>query len=73
MLRLEIPYLFSNCNEKVLYTDVDVMFLDDPSKYIFDTQLFAFSSEFEYDNFVNINTGVIILDLDGAKKEFQEF
>ena len=73
MLRLEIPSLFANYNEKVLYTDVDVMFCDDPSKYIFDTQLFAFSSEFEYDNFVNINTGVMILDLAGAKKEFPEF
>ena len=73
MLRLEIPSLFANCDEKVLYTDVDVLFYDDPSKYIFDTQLFAFSSEFEFDNFVNINTGVMILDLAGAIKEFPEF
>ncbi len=42
MLGLEIPSLFPNCNEKVLYTDEDVMFCDDPSKYVFDTQLFPF-------------------------------
>ncbi len=73
MLRLEIPSLFPNFNEKVLYTDVDVMFFDDPSRYIYDTRLFAFSSEFEYDNFVNINTGVMILNLASAMQEFPEF
>jgi len=73
MLRLDIPMIFSELDEQILYTDVDIMFLDDPSKYTFETSLFAFSSEFEYNNFININTGVMILNLAAARRGFPAF
>jgi len=72
-LRLDIPNILKDFNETILYTDVDVIFLDDPSKYSLETTLFAFSSEFIYDNFKDINTGVMLLNLSTAKEVFPEF
>jgi lipopolysaccharide biosynthesis glycosyltransferase len=73
MLRLDIPMIFESSNEKILYTDVDVMFLDDPSKYQYDCELFAFSSEFDYDDFERINTGIMVLNLQDARQRFTDF
>ena len=73
ILRLDIPTVFSSSTEQILYTDVDTMFLDDPSNYKFDKPLFAFSSEFNYDNFERINSGVMILNLEGARHAFPSF
>jgi lipopolysaccharide biosynthesis glycosyltransferase len=73
MLRLDIPEIFATCSESILYTDVDVIFQDDPSNYLFDTKLFAFSPEFDIDDFVNINTGVMILNLQSARDHFPLF
>ena len=72
MLRLDIPLIFEGLNENILYTDVDVMFLDDPSKYRYDCELFAFSSEFDYDNFKLINTGIMVLNLQYARQQFTD-
>jgi lipopolysaccharide biosynthesis glycosyltransferase len=73
MLRLDIPEVFGEYTEQILYTDVDIMFLDDPSKYRYDVNLFAFSSEFQFDNFNDINTGVMVLNLPNAKRDFPDF
>ncbi len=73
MLRLDIPELFGEYTEQVLYTDVDIIFLDDPSKYRYDISLFAFSSEFQFDNFDDINTGVMVFNLPNAKRDFPDF
>jgi lipopolysaccharide biosynthesis glycosyltransferase len=70
MLRLDIPSIFESSDETCLYTDVDVIFLDDPGKYRLETKLVAFSTEFEYDNFDVINAGVMLINLLEAKKEF---
>jgi hypothetical protein len=73
MLRLDIPYLFKESTEQILYTDVDIIFLDDPSKYRYEANIFAFSSEFEFNNFEDINTGVMILNLPNARQVFPDF
>lgn len=73
MLRLDIPSIFKDVDELVLYTDVDVMFLDDPVKYAFRTETFAFSSEFQFDNFKDINTGVMLLNVQAARSTFPLF
>ena len=70
MLRLDIPSILESSDETCLYTDVDVMFLDDPGNYLLETKLVAFSTEFEYDNFDLINAGVMLINLSEAKKEF---
>ena len=72
-LRLDIPEIFSGLNEPLLYTDVDVMFNNDPSDYTFPVHLFAFSSEFIYDDFKNINTGVMVINITRAHEEFPAF
>ena len=72
-LRLDIPELFPGLNGQVLYTDVDVVFLGDPSLYTFPVSLFAFSSEFDFEDFARINSGVMILDLVRAREVFPEF
>jgi len=73
MLRLDIPSLFTTTDEVLIYTDVDVIFMDDPTKYTLNTELFAFSSEFRFEDFENVNTGVMLLRLDGAQKVFPKF
>jgi hypothetical protein len=73
MLRLDIPMLFPQLTGQILYTDVDVMFLDDPSRYLFNSSIFACSSEFQFDDFQNINSGVMILNLEAAKQLFPDF
>ena len=72
MLRLDLPSIFSGLDETILYTDVDVMFLDDPGKYYLATNSFAFSSEFDMHDFVNINTGVMLLNLSKSKEAFTQ-
>jgi hypothetical protein len=73
MLRLDIPNIFKGMSGQVLYTDVDVLFLDDPGKYRFQVDLFGFSSEINFDDFKKVNTGVMILDLEKSRRLFPDF
>lgn len=72
-LRLDIPEIFNDFEGKLLYTDVDVIFSDDPGRYSFPVNIFAFSSEFDFNDFVNINTGTMILDLARSREVFPKF
>jgi lipopolysaccharide biosynthesis glycosyltransferase len=73
MLRLDIPRLFQNSMETCLYTDVDVMFLDDPGRYKLETNFLAFSTEFTFDDFSQINAGVMLINIPLAAKVFPPF
>ena len=71
MLRMDLPEIVSS-NETILYTDTDVLFLSDPSIYQFPCGIFAAGPEFAIDNFVDINTGSMIINLENARHSFRE-
>lgn len=68
-LRLDIPDLIAS-DEIILYTDCDVMFLADPSAFELKTNFFAVAPEFAIDDYININTGTMVLNLNEARKSF---
>jgi lipopolysaccharide biosynthesis glycosyltransferase len=70
-LRLDIPSLFPAV-EEALYTDVDVMFLKDPTKYRLKTQTLALAPEFDIENFSSVNTGSMLLNCKGTSHLFEE-
>ncbi len=70
-LRLDIPELISG-DETILYTDCDVMFLSDPTIFELKTNFFAVAPEFSVTDYLNINTGAMVLNLGAARKSFVE-
>ncbi len=68
-LRLDIPNLFED-NGNLLYTDCDVYFEKDPSSFELKTNHIAVAPEFSINDYVNINTGSMIINLEQAKIRF---
>jgi lipopolysaccharide biosynthesis glycosyltransferase len=71
MLRLDLPDIL-NVDQTILYTDTDVMFLSDPSKYLLETSSFAVGPEFDINNFHKINTGSMLINLKNCRKSFKD-
>ena len=71
MLRLDLPDLLIS-DETVLYTDTDVIFLSDPSRYICETSSFAVGPEFDINNFSKINTGSMLINLLQCRNSFMD-
>jgi lipopolysaccharide biosynthesis glycosyltransferase len=70
-LRLDIPELFPALGE-ALYTDLDVMFLKDPTRYSLKTETIALAPEFDIENFDAVNTGAMLFNCRGARQVFKE-
>ena len=70
-LRLDIPSLFPALDE-ALYTDVDVMFLKDPTHFRLKTQTLALAPEFDIENFDAVNTGSMLFHCRGVRNLFKE-
>lgn len=70
-LRCDIPLLETE-DEFVLYTDCDVLFLKD-----FETEIkpkyFACSTQFDKKNFVDFNTGVMLMNVNRLRQEHKKF
>ncbi len=71
MLRMDIPDIVDG-DDTILYTDTDVIFLSDPSRYAFPCDVFAAGPEFAIDNYKDINTGAMVINLAGARQSFRE-
>lgn len=70
MLRLDIPQIIDS-DEVVLYTDTDVLFLQDPTKYSLFTNFIAVAPEFDISDFSKINTGSMLINLKEARVRFK--
>ena len=70
-LRLDFPRLFPALNE-ALYTDVDVLFLKDPTNYRLNTTSLALAPEFDITNFKDVNTGAMLFNCKGIAPLFDE-
>ena len=71
-LRVDVPLIETN-DEYVLYTDCDVLFLKDPSLQYLRPSHFAVAPEFEHGNYLNFNTGVMIINVAGMRAVDREF
>jgi lipopolysaccharide biosynthesis glycosyltransferase len=71
MLRLDLPDILQ-IDETILYTDTDVIFLADPSRYLFETGGFAVGPEFDINNFEKVNTGSMLINLKGSRNSFKD-
>lgn len=73
-LRTEIPYLcnlFGFDDKYVLYTDYDVMFMGGDYSYIktLKPKYFAVAPEFDINDYVNFNTGVMLMNIKSMMME----
>lgn len=70
-LRCDIP-IIENEDEFVLYTDCDVLFLND---FVTDLapEYFACSTQFDKWNFTDFNTGVMLMNVKKLKESHEEF
>lgn len=71
-LRTEIPRL-DIPDEFVLYTDCDVIFESDPQIDRFRPAFFACAPQFDPNNFQEINSGVMVMNVPGMRQEFANF
>lgn len=77
-LRVEIPLITARLglqDEFVLYTDIDVLFLEDvvPELEKLRPGYFAVSPEAEKDDFRNVNTGVMLMNLPALRRAHAGF
>jgi len=77
-LRIEIPGLALQMgieDEYVLYTDVDVMFLNKVEDYMerLAPRFFAVAPEFDIKNYRKMNTGVMLMNLKNLRERDSEF
>jgi lipopolysaccharide biosynthesis glycosyltransferase len=70
-LRLDIPLIFPALRE-CIYTDVDIVFIDDPTKYKLTTRTVALAPEFDLVNFKDINSGSMLFNCAGVKNIFTD-
>lgn len=73
LLRIDIPNIV-DCDEVVLYTDVDVIFLKDPSAFVPSVNTFALAPEQDVHDYgqTNINSGVMFLNPRNVRSIFDE-
>lgn len=75
--RVELPEIVAKTggSGRILYTDCDVMFLDDvgPELEANACRLFAVGPEFERDNYVHMNTGVMLMNPDKLRESLPAF
>lgn len=72
-LRCDIP-IIENDDEFVLYTDCDVLFLKDfDIEKLKKPEYFSCSSQFTKHNFVDFNTGVMLMNVKKLKESHAEF
>ena len=71
-LRTEIPRLLIE-DEFVLYTDCDVLFRSDPEIGRFRPQFFACAPQFDPNDLSEINSGVMVMNVEGMRKEVANF
>ena len=73
MLRLDIPIIDAS-DDLILYTDTDIMYLDDPSKYIqnLSCEIFSAAPEFDLYDYTKINTGVLLINFKRARRLFND-
>lgn len=77
LLRIDIPNIIleKEINDKyVLYTDCDVIFVSDIDRLFFiRPKYFACAPEFDPNDWSNINTGVMIMNIKNLHKTYDEF
>ena len=71
-LRIDIPQLDAESGF-VLYTDCDVMFQQEPTLAGIEPRYFAVAPEFVIGDYVNMNTGVMVINLAGMRSIAGEF
>jgi len=71
-LRTDIPEINQE-DEFVLYTDCDVLFLRQPTFLTMRPKYFACAPEFFIDDYSNINTGVMLMNLPNLRAEIPNF
>ncbi len=71
-LRLDIP-LLDHGNGYAIYTDVDVMFRSDPDLSELTPDIMAAAPEMNIENYDHINSGVLLINLPGLRKELPAF
>jgi lipopolysaccharide biosynthesis glycosyltransferase len=75
--RIELPEITqpTNGNDRVLYTDCDVMFLDDvvPELEGNACRLFAVAPESDREDYVNMNTGVMLMNVARLRESLPRF
>jgi lipopolysaccharide biosynthesis glycosyltransferase len=75
--RIELPDIVheSGGTERILYTDCDVMFLDEivPELEANPCRQFAVAPESVRDDYVNMNTGVMLMNVEELRKSLPEF
>ena len=77
LLRVELPKLGlrMKLDERVLYTDCDVFFRADVCQELtaIDCRYFAVAPEFDQQNYLQMNTGVMWMNLAGLRRVDEEF
>jgi hypothetical protein len=75
--RIELPYIVERYggSERVLYTDCDVIFLDDvvPELEASPCRYFAVAPESTRDDYVNMNTGVMLMNTERLRESLPAF
>ncbi len=73
--RIELPEIATNGGDRVLYTDCDVMFLDEvgPELEANACRLFAVAPESDREDYVNMNTGVMLMNVTRLRESLPEF
>ena len=71
-LRVDVPLIDAR-SDIVLYTDCDVMFLSDPLLEGICPEYFAVAPEFTLNDYGNMNSGVMLMNLAGMRSVWQEF
>lgn len=71
-LRVEIP-LLEQQDEFVIYTDCDTMFLRDPPVQDHRPDYFACAPQRDQNDFVTMNSGVMIMNLPALRRDLPEF
>ena len=71
-LRIDIP-LIEKEDEYVLYTDCDVLFLRNPSVSTIRPRFFAVAPEGQIDDYADMNSGVMVINIEGMRKTYLDF
>lgn len=66
-LRYDVPFIETE-DEFVLYTDCDVLFIDDPDLAGFRPRFFACAPEFGLDDWTYCNTGVMVMNVEAMRR-----
>jgi hypothetical protein len=73
--RIELPEIVKGGADRVLYTDCDVMFLDEvvPELEANACRYFAVAPESDREDYVNMNTGVMLMNPERLRENLPEF